>query len=135
MRKPTRKRVLWCLGVVCVFAAGLALFAWLTPKLRVSQETFSMIRPNMTEAEIEGLFGGRGSKTVLGVTKYEGVLGAWTAVGFEGSHQTLNAKAWRTPDKCIKVGFDTNGKAVYAIITMSTAQMTLWQKLRWWIGF
>jgi hypothetical protein len=133
MSGAARKRLLWCLGAACAVTAGTALFAWLSPKLRVSQETFSLIREGMTEADIEGLLGGTGSKTVLTMAKGEGVFAAWTATGFEDSHRTLDAKAWRTPDKCIKVGFDPNGRAVYAILTVST-HMPFWEKIRWWIG-
>src|SRR5262245_61530505 len=134
MNALTRKRILWCLGVVCVFAAGLAVFVWLSPKLRVSRATFSLIQRKMTEPEVEGLLGGRGSKAVMQTAKGELAVEAWTDAGFQGSHDTLRIREWRTPDNCIKVGFDAHGKAVYAIITTSTADMTWWQKVRWWTG-
>ena len=134
MSGPARKRLLWCFGVACAVISGITLFACFSPKLRVSQDTFSSIRPHMTETEIEGLLGGRGSIAVLGLAKGEGVVEAWTDDSAQGMHETLRYKAWRTPDKCIKVGFDRNGRAVYAILTLSTEDMSLWEKLRWWIG-
>src|SRR5262245_40191795 len=138
MNGSIRKRLVGCLCIVCVFAAGLAVFVWLSPKLRVSQETFSQIRRQMTEAEIEDLLGGRGSKrdskTALGLAQGEGVFAAWTDDSALGKHETLRYMAWRTPDKCIKVGFDADGRAVYAILTLRPEGVSLWEKLRWWIG-
>lgn len=134
MSGPARKRLLWCLGVACVVTAGILLFAWLNPRLRVSQETFSLIRRQMRETEIEGLLGGRGSNAVFPLAKGEGAIAAWTDDSFQGRHDTLRLREWRTPDKCIKVGFDSGGSAVYALLTTSTVHMSLWEKLRWWLG-
>jgi hypothetical protein len=132
-RPAKRKVLLWCLGVAGAVIAGIALFVWLSPKLRVTQETFSSIRPHMTETEIEGLLGGRGSHAAFQPAIGEGAVAAWTDSSFQGRHETLSFKQWRTPDKGIKVGFDANGRAVYAILTTG-AHMSPWEKLRWWIG-
>ena len=90
----------------------------------------------MTETEVESLLGGKGSKAAsLPLVKGETCMEAWTDPTFQGRHETLRLREWRTPDKCLKVGFDTNGRAVYAIVTTCMSDMTLWQKLRWWSGF
>src|SRR5262245_59592557 len=98
MSGPARKRLLWCLGAACALTAGIALFVWLSPKLRVNQETFSLIRPHMKEPEIEGLLGGKGAKTVMPMAKGEFAFQAWTDSSFNGTHDTLRLREWRTPE-------------------------------------
>ncbi len=119
--------------MACVVAAGIVLFAWLNPRLHVSGETFASIRPQMTESDIEALLGGRGSKADLPLAKGEGVVEAWTHANFQGNHESLDLKQWRAGDKCIKIGFDADGKAVYGLLT-KCFDMTLWERFRLWIG-
>src|SRR5882762_2657704 len=101
-KQTKRTRLRWCLGVAFFITAGIALFVWLNPKLRVDQNTFSLIRRHMTETEIEGLIGGRGSNAVMPLERGEGAVAAWTDDDFHGEHGTLRLRQWRTPDKCIK---------------------------------
>jgi hypothetical protein len=68
------------------------------------------------------------------MAKGELAFEAWTDSNFKGTHDTLRLREWRTPEKCIKIGFDDNGAAVYALLTTSTTHMSFWQKVRWWLG-
>jgi hypothetical protein len=87
----------------------------------------------MTETQVEGLIGARGSDAVLPTAIGEGAVEAWTAPDFHGAHEALRLRQWQTFDKCIKVGFDDDGRAVYAILT-TRAHLSLWQRFRLWLG-